>query len=206
MSTLNNKNNKITSKSSAAKFFAGLGLSVAAALAGGFLTIPFEGSVKNKNGEHTVYRDPVGVITACYGQTGKDLYGRPIKLGMKYSEEECLTMLSKTLTSFEKELDSVVRVPYKSEYMKASLIDFTYNVGIYNVKSSTLLKKLNHKEYSATCDELTKWVYAKKQKLKGLVVRRAEEWNWCMGGVDYEVIITQREIAKIVADTISKKE
>lgn len=188
------------------KFLAASGLSVAAALAGGYLTIPFEGSVKNKQGEHIAYKDPVGIVTACYGQTGKDMYGRQIKMGMKYSEEECLIMLSKTLKSFEVELNRVVLVPYKSDYMKASLIDFTYNVGISNVSASTLLRKLNAREYDLTCDQLTNWVYAKKKKLPGLVTRRTKEWEWCMGIVPPEVEITHRELTESVAKSFSEKE
>lgn len=181
------------------KKMAMLGLSIAASLSAGYLTIAFEGAVTDKEGYHVVYKDPVGILTYCYGQTGRDMYGRMPKLGMKYSEQECLTMLSKTLKLFEQELDKVVNVPYKSDYQKAALIDFTYNLGISSVKSSTLLRKLNAKDHEGACDELSKWVYAKKVKLPGLVVRREEERLWCLGQVSGDVKITHLELTKMVA-------
>lgn len=179
---------------------AALGVSAAAALSGGYLIVPWEGKVVNKDGLHTVYTDAVGIPTACYGQTGKDLYGRTIRMGMTYTEEECVKMLSLTINKFEKDVDRLVKVDYKSEYQKAALISFAYNVGIGNLQSSTLLRKLNAGQHDSACEELSKWVYAKKKKLNGLVSRRSDEKAWCMGNVPYDVKTTY----DIITDVISK--
>lgn len=193
------------SKSSITKWLVGAGVSAAAALGGGYLVIPYEGAVKDKQGMHVAYLDAVGVPTICYGQTGKDLYGRTIKLGMKLSEEECLDMLSKTLIKFDKEVSSAVKVPYASPYQKAALLSFTYNVGVGNLKSSTLLRKLNAGQHEEACEELSKWVYAQKKKLRGLVTRREDEKQWCMGHVPAEAEMTYSEIAKMVSQTSDKR-
>jgi len=158
----------------------GMGLSVPLVLAGTYLTAPSEGLVLG------TYKDPVGIVTSCYGHTGKEL-----RMGMKFSEKECAKQIGEDLLLHDKQLFQVVKVPYQSPYMHAALVDFTYNVGIGNVKSSTLLKKLNAGDYASACYELTKWVYAKQNgiaiKLKGLVTRRTKEYQWCMGEVPEEV-------------------
>mgnify|MGYP001443598590 CR=1 FL=1 len=177
-----------------------LGLSASAALSAGYLIVPWEGSVKNKKGEHVAYIDAVGVPTACYGQTVRDLYGKTIRKGMIYSEKECLIMLEKSVKHFESVVDRNVRVPYASPYQKSALISFNYNLGEGNLRSSTLLRQLNAGQHEAACEQLIRWVYAKKKKLKGLVDRRSEEMLWCMGDVPYEVEITFSEITEMVRD------
>lgn len=173
-----------------------LGLSSAAAISGGYLIAPNEGLPVDSNGKHPVYIDAVGIPTVCWGQTGKDLYGRTIRLGMSYTTAECETMLAQTIQKFETQVDMTVHVPYSSDWQKAALISFAYNVGIGNLKSSTLLRKLNAKDYDGACNELTKWVYANKKKLPGLVSRRGEEKQWCLGNVPYEAKVTYQEIVK----------
>src|SRR5690606_9565006 len=168
-------------KSNLTKKLLAYGLSTAAAISGGYLIAPREGNPTGKDGLSSVYLDPIGIPTVCCGQTGKDLYGRTIRLGMTYTQQECEKMLAQSVTKHEALLDSVVYVPYKSDWMKAALISFTYNVGIGNVKSSSLLKRLNARDYDAACNELVKWVYANKKKLPGLVSRRGEEKQWCLG-------------------------
>lgn len=157
-----------------------LGLSSSLALGGGYLVAPSEGLVLG------TYKDPVGIVTSCYGHTGKEL-----KMGMKFSEEECIAQLGKDLIKHDKQLEKVVRVQYTSPYQHAALVSFTYNVGIGNVQSSTLLRKLNAGKHQEACEQLTRWVYAKQDgvaiKLKGLVVRRTNEYQWCVGNPPKEV-------------------
>lgn len=157
-----------------------LGATATVATSGAFLILPYEGSVKNGN-EHVVYLDAVGIPTACYGQTGRDLYGRKITMGLRYSEEECLEMYVITGNKFEVEIDKVFGdIPYQNSYQKAAFLSFAYNVGIGNLRSSTLVKKFKNKEYDQACDQLSRWVYANKKKLNGLVTRRADEKKWCL--------------------------
>lgn len=187
-------------KSKISKKLVAMGLSASAALSAGYLIIPWEGSVKNKQGEHVAYIDAVGVHTACYGQTGTDLYGRLIRKGMTYTEKECLIMLEKSVKHFESVVDRNVRVPFASPYQKAALISFSYNVGEGNLRSSTLLRQLNAGQHEAACEQLTRWIYAKKKILKGLVDRRLEEMQWCLGEVPYEVEITFLEIVNMTKE------
>lgn len=175
------------------KKWGGRGLSVAAILAIAYLISPHEGRVK------TVYLDPVGIPTVCDGQTGYDLYGRKIDInkGLVYTDEECDLMLSSTVKNSEGDMLSLVKPNnsplaivdgrFTSEYQKAAITSFVYNVGLGNFKSSTLLRKLNNGDHAGACDQLIRWVYAQGKKLNGLVSRRGEERQWCLGNVPWEV-------------------
>ena len=180
-------------KKSKAIWLASLGLSSALALSGGYLLIPHEGEVKSGN-FHVVYSDPVGIATVCWGLTGKDLNGKSLVVGQKYTEEDCNKMFVQRIQEFEKKVDSLVKVEYASPYQKAALISFSYNVGVGALSSSTLLRKLNAGDHIAACEELSRWVYANRKKLNGLVTRRAEEKQWCLGDVPYDVKDVYEEI------------
>lgn len=157
------------------------GVSSAVALSGAFLVAPSEGLVLG------TYKDPVGIVTSCFGHTGPEL-----KMGMTFTKDQCVKQLGDDLVKHDKQLASVVKVPYKSDYQHAALLSFTYNVGIGNVKSSTMLRKLNAYDYDGACYELTKWVYATKGGvkvwLKGLFTRRTAEYKWCMNQPPQEVV------------------
>lgn len=147
-----------------------LGLSSALATTGLFVA-KHEGLVLG------TYVDPVGIITSCYGHVDKSL-----KLGQKFTQDECLETLAKDLSKHNSQLISVIRVPI-SEQEHAAYLSFHYNVGTGNFKSSTLLRKLNKGDRVGACNELTRWVYAKGRKLQGLVNRRSDEKNLCLSGI-----------------------
>jgi lysozyme len=181
-------------KSSGAKALLASGLSAAAITSALYLIVPLEGEVKNKQGLHVAYIDAVGVPTACFGDTGKDLYGRVIRKGMTYTDAECYQMLGEELKKFENEIKPLVKVPYASPFQQAGILSYTYNVGVTNFKQSTLRKKLNSGDHPGACDELLKWVYAKSIKLKGLETRRGVERQWCLGNVSPDVKVTYSQL------------
>jgi lysozyme len=159
------------------------GLSAAAALSAAYLINPWEGEKKTSDGKFITYADPIGIPTACNGLTGKDMYNQPFRIGRTYTQKECDTMFIKRLQQFEKQVDAAVKVPYASPYQKASLLSFTYNVGIGNFRSSTALRKLNAKDHAGACKELIRWTYAGGKFLRGLLNRRTQERAWCEGKV-----------------------
>jgi len=179
----------VLSKENRAKHLKTAGLSTGVVLAMLYLIAPHEGKI------NTVYLDPVGIPTVCYGQTGADLYGRKIEMnkGLEYSDEECDLMLALTTKSFEVKIlkltkpfnSSQAHVDYRfiSQYQKAALISFVYNVGEGNLETSTLLKLLNQGKHDEACDQLVRWVRAKGKVLRGLVSRRGLEKEWCLGDV-----------------------
>ena len=155
--------------------FIAAGISASGAFVAYDLTLPSEGL------EQKVYIDPVGKPTVCVGHMDKSL-----KKGETFSIEECMAMFAADWKKHQAQLDSVVKVPYKSEWQKEALTDFTFNAGIGNVKSSTLIKLVNQGRHKAACEQLSKWVKAGGKTLKGLVTRRANTMPYCLGELSYD--------------------
>lgn len=151
----------------------GSGASIAIAISGAFLVAPHEGAV---NG---TYLDPVGIITSCLGHTESGL-----KLGTRFTDEQCMNQFAKDLSKANDSVHEVIRTPM-TVYEEAALTSFTYNVGGTNLKTSTLAKYFNAGNVTAGCNELVKWVYSGKTKLKGLEVRREQERQMCLGKMEW---------------------
>lgn len=156
--------------------FVAAGLPATAAYVGYDLTGPSEGLVLSP------YSDPVGLKTACFGH----LYTKKDVVKYKYTEEECMTIFAQDYKKRRAELDSVVKVSYASEWQREALTDFTFNNGIGNVKSSTLLSLVNQGKHKEACQQLVRWVYAGKIKLNGLVKRRGNTMPYCLGDLSYD--------------------
>ncbi len=139
-----------------------------AVVTGGVFVAEHEGLVLG------TYVDPVGILSACFGQTGPEL-----ELGQRFSEQECLAMLADDLEVFDRQLTNLVRVPI-TDSERAAYLSFMYNVGAQNFSDSTLRKKLLRGDRVGACNELSRWVYAKGKKLQGLVNRRKAERQLCL--------------------------
>lgn len=148
------------------------GLSLSAAVSGVFLTAPSEGKVNHS------YADPVGILTACYGHTGKD-----VKPNTTYSDAECLAWLISDLSKEEKDVEEIIHVPLNL-YQKAALDDFVHNLGRTNLATSKMARMFNARDYKGGCEQLVRWVYAGSKKLPGLETRRRLEMQWCLGEVE----------------------
>lgn len=155
--------------------FLAAGVTASSAFVAYDLTLPSEGL------QQKVYLDPVGLPTVCVGRMDKSL-----KLGEKFTIEECMSMFAEDWLKHEGQLDSVVKVQYASEWQKAALTDFTFNVGIGNVKSSTLIKLLNQGKHREGCIQLLRWTKAGGSVLRGLVNRRDKTLPYCLGEIPYD--------------------
>ena len=152
---------------------------IAAALGGGAIaiaTVMLSGKGGLEGREYTAYRDVVGVITVCDGHTGSD-----IVWGKRYTDKECDAFTRQDLTRIASQVDPHIRVP-TTETRRAAIYSFAYNVGATAAINSTLLKKLNARDYSGACAELKRWVYAGGKKWKGLINRRDVEYEVCTWG------------------------
>lgn len=122
------------------------------------------------------YKDPIGVVTICYGETDG------VRMGDYYTAAECRVMLQKKVSEYMLAVDAMVLPPIPDTRL-AALTSFAYNVGITNFANSTLLKKLNRGDVVGACNELSRWTFAKGKQLPGLVNRRAAERELCLKGV-----------------------
>ncbi len=119
------------------------------------------------------YRDVAGVLTVCYGHTGKDIVE-----GKTYTEAECEALLDRDLGEVKRQIDPLIK-PDLQEATKAALYSFTYNVGVGAFSRSTLLDKLNSGDVHGACKELHRWIYAGGKKWNGLITRRQVEDEIC---------------------------
>ena len=121
------------------------------------------------------YKCSAGVPTIGYGAT---FYPGGKKVTMtdpSITEEKAVELLANMLVSFEKYVDSYCRDDINQNQFDA-LVSFAYNLGPANLKSSTLLKKVNaNPEDETITAEFMKWVKAGGNTLKGLVRRREAE-------------------------------
>ncbi|EKN6262670.1 lysozyme [Yersinia enterocolitica] len=150
---------------------------IAGVVTGGAMAIAIVllgGSEGLEGREYTPYRDVVGVLTVCDGHTGKDII--PSK---RYSDAECDALLHQDLLPVFATIDRIVNVPI-SDFRKAALASFGYNVGITAMTNSTMVKKLNRGDTSGACDELRRWIKAGGKVWKGLINRREVERELCL--------------------------
>lgn len=102
------------------------------------------------------YQDSAGVWTIGYGST-RYADGKPVKKGDKLVNSHCADDLFViTLREYFDAVNADVKVPLTQNQFNA-LLSFTYNEGTGALASSTLLKKLNAKDYAGAADEFLKW-------------------------------------------------
>ncbi|VEB97303.1 Phage-related lysozyme (muraminidase) [Cedecea lapagei] len=147
------------------------GVSGAGAIA--IATVMLSGNGGLEGREYVAYKDVVGVLTVCDGHTGKDIIP-----GKRYTDKECDALTKADLTRIAKQVDPAIKVP-TTETQRAAIYSFAYNVGATATINSTLMKKLNAKDYAGACDELRRWTYAGGRQWKGLINRREVEREVC---------------------------
>lgn len=178
--------------------FLAVGLSSSAAFVAYDLTLPSESL------SQSVYLDPVGLPTVCVGRLDKFL-----KYGQTFSVEECMKMFAEDWKKHQQQLNKVVKVEYKSEWQKEALTDFTFNLGVGAVKSSTLIKKLNSGDHVGACQQLSRWVKARVRgklvTLRGLVIRRDKTMPYCLGELSYDKQKAYEEFEEVYNEIATKQ-
>jgi lysozyme len=130
--------------------------------------------IKNFEGcELDSYLCPAGEWTIGFGHTS-DAGNPHVVPGMKITRGEAEALLARDLKQYEDAVTRLVKVSLTSNQFDA-LVSFTYNLGAERLENSTLLKKLNAKNYDAVPAELMKWTRADGKVLDGLVKRRRAE-------------------------------
>lgn len=120
------------------------------------------------------YRCPAGVATIGFGST-RDTDGKAITMQHPpITEQQAANIMASTLVTYEDAVKRYVTVPLTQNQFDA-LVDFAYNCGAQNLRTSTLLKKLNAGDYNGAAEQFIYWIYGGGKKLPGLVKRRMAE-------------------------------
>ncbi|GLO78481.1 lysozyme [Sulfitobacter pontiacus] len=127
------------------------------------------------------YRDIVGVWTVCYGET------KGVRPGDRYTKPECDAMLARELINYRSRLhryfspDTLAgRLPV---YRDTAYTSLAYNVGVSGAGKSTAVRRLNAGNIPGGCQAITWWNKAGHLVVRGLTLRRGEDYGLCMIGV-----------------------
>jgi|TARA_R110001583_G_scaffold7687_4_gene37743 lysozyme len=114
------------------------------------------------------YLCPANVWTIGYGRT------KNVKDGDITSMPQATRDLEEELVEFGDQVHRVVDVELSQNEFDA-LTSWTYNLGVGNLQSSTLLKKLNAGDKDSVPSEMLRWNKAAGKVLAGLTTRRQAE-------------------------------
>jgi lysozyme len=118
------------------------------------------------------YLDGGGVPTDGWGNTHK------VVMGVRITQEKADADLLANVQDAVDAVNDHVIVPLTQSQFDA-LVDFVFNVGTPQFKSSTLLRKLNAGDYQGAHDQFDRWILDNGKFVNGLQRRRdAEQSLW----------------------------
>jgi lysozyme len=118
--------------------------------------------------ELNAYQCAAGVWTIGYGHT------KDVQQGMTISEATANEMLAEELNEYESYINGLVTVELNQDQFDA-MVSWVYNLGVGNLKASTLLKVLNAGDYDGVPAQMMRWNKAGGKVLEGLTKRRQAE-------------------------------
>jgi lysozyme len=116
------------------------------------------------------YRDPVGILTVCYGETAAPM--------REYTPAQCMAMLQESAAKHAKAIEPCMPAGLPV-HVQAASISFAYNVGAGAMAGSSVLKAHNRGDTVAAARAFGLWNKARVggvlKPLPGLTARRAAE-------------------------------
>ena len=140
--------------------------------AGSALIKSFEGCHERDGAQFKPYICPGGVLTIGWGHTNHN--GRQFEKSARWKQQDCDDAFDEDMEGFSEQVTALLKVAVKQHQFDA-LVSFAYNCGIGNLKSSTLLRKLNAGDMAGAALEFHRWNRSNGKVLAGLVRRRAAE-------------------------------
>lgn len=121
------------------------------------------------------YRCPSDVLTIGYGHTGPD-----VTEGLEISAVQAVTLFNADVDKFARSVEAAFAGVALKQKQFDALVSLAYNIGLGNLKRSTLYKKVKaNPDDPSIRAEFMKWVNATQngvvKKLAGLVKRRTAE-------------------------------
>ncbi len=129
------------------------------------------------------YYDPPGILTVCYGHTGKD-----VDRSKTYSVAECSALLASDMQSAVRIVDGCQ--PGLPDSVLIAFSDAVFNMGptiACDPDKSTAARLLRAKDFVAACQQLPRWNKARVAgvlvSLPGLTKRRQAALDYCLAGL-----------------------
>ena len=118
--------------------------------------------------ELEAYKCSAGVLTIGYGST------KGVKEGDSITQQEADELLLHEMDEYESYINDMVKSDLKQNEFD-SLVSWVFNLGPSNLSSSTLLQKLNNKDWDDVPSQIKRWNKAGGKVLQGLIRRREAE-------------------------------
>lgn len=115
------------------------------------------------------YLDTGGVWTIGVGHTGPE-----VVKGLSCTMEQVTKWLAEDVREAEDAINRLVKVPLTQNQFDA-LVSFVFNVGVNAFKGSTMLQKLNGKDYVGASNQFPRWNKDNGRVITGLTKRRLLE-------------------------------
>ena len=114
------------------------------------------------------YLCPANVWTIGWGTT------KGVKPGQTITQAQADKLFADDLARFETAVSKAVKVPLTGNQFSA-LVSLCYNIGAGAFAKSTLVKRLNARDYAGAQAQFARWNKADGKTLAGLTRRRAAE-------------------------------
>lgn len=123
--------------------------------------------------ETKAYLDSANIWTIGHGTI---IYpnGKKVAKGDVCTAAQAVEYMKHDLRGFEATVNAKVKVPINQNQYDA-LVSLTYNIGQSAFSNSTLLRKLNEKDYAGASEQFLVWKKAGGEVVKGLLNRRIKE-------------------------------
>ena len=118
--------------------------------------------------ELKAYRCSANVLTIGYGHT------KGVEEDQEITQEEAEEMLASELGEYEGYINDMVECDLE-QYQFDALVAWVYNLGPTNLRSSTMLKRLNANDLDDVPTQIRRWNKAGGKVLAGLTRRREAE-------------------------------
>jgi lysozyme len=149
-------------------------LAAAVAIATAAFVAPWEGLYTKP------YRDMVGVLTVCYGET------EGVKPSDRYTPQQCSDMLAKKLPRYYAEISSCWGQEIEARLTDNMRVAFTsgaYNFGSGAFCKSSMVRALEAGDFRKACHALRLYNRAGGRVVRGLDNRRKAEEKLCLDGL-----------------------
>jgi lysozyme len=139
-----------------------------------YVTIP-----EDEGTRYQAYRDIVGVLTICNGDTND------VRPGLVETREGCQRRLEQQLVAHAAPVMACtprLKEPGR-DYQRAAAVSLAYNVGVGAYCRSSVDRHFDAGNWRQGCDALLAWNKAGGRPVRGLTLRRQRERAICLRGV-----------------------